>query len=581
MGLDANGNLVLGGFTFNNSTSNFLIVRYTQQGVLFETIITSVALPLTTVNPISGIANTAINALAFDSENRIIASGSYNTQANLAFLTARYNLDGSLDVTFNPSGTAGDIASQPGTLITNVLPPTNQNFFSDDNQALGVTVDAENNIYPAGYSNDGVQTNFTTLSYLPVGTLNTAGFNTAITEPGQQGIVFNVFFGERTLGNGVPLLIGGDTSLLGPGVLEQLSRNVLSYVTPVIYAEGPLVTNDVQPMIRGKAAPNAAITLFINNVPMGSTIADFNGEWSAIPAEELVDGTYTVIVVAIDPLSGIPSYSQAVTLTIDTEIPNQPVIENPKQDAVVRTSTVVIQGKAKPGTRVGVFIENRQIGEVEVQSSGTWSFATPILIDGPQSIYAIAQDKAGNVSAPSQARSFLIDTGKPQAPRIMTPTQAAVIRKMPLEVTGQGKPNTTITLYANDKRLASVKVDKLGKWFYKGKLSDGDYSIRATADGKLSSEIVKITIDTKPARIVAGPTPPGTGLFNGRAQPGAIVSLYFDGAPLATIAVDQSGSWSYTPPAGTSLAKGLHNLKISIADKSGTIISVVDRQVTL
>lgn len=577
MGLDSNGNLVLGGFTVINSISNFLIVRYTQTGVLFETIVTSVALPPTTVNPVSNIANTAINALAFDSENRIIASGSYDTQANLAFLTARYNLDGSLDVTFNPMGNAGSIASQPGTLITNVLPPPNQNFFSNDNQALGVTVDAKNNIYPTGYANDSVQTNFTTLSYLPTGALNIFGFNQALVQTGTQGIVFNVFFGERALGNGVPLFLGGDTSFLGPEVMERLTSNLLSYVTPLIYAKGPLVTNEIQPTISGIASPNATITLLINDVPMASTMADFKGEWSTA-LTPLLDGTYTVIAIATDPLSSITLASQPVSLTINTEIPASPVIEVPAADAVVRTANVTIQGKAKPGTVVGIFIENRQIGEAKVQPSGTWSFTSPSLIDGPQRVYAVAQDKAGNLSAPSEEHAFLVDTGKPQAPRILTPTQGVIVRKMPLVITGEGKPNSTISVFANDKRLAPVKVDKSGNWSYTGPLEDGDYSIRATADSRLSSEIIKFTIDTKPARSVAGPTPAGTGLFNGRAQPGNIVTLYLDGTPLASIAIDQSGSWSYTPPA---LAKGQHSLKISIADKSGAIISVVDRQVTV
>ena len=178
--IDPSGNILLAGFTTVTSTStntvnDFLFVRYSQTGLPIQLVTTDIL-----------SSDTSVNAITFDTNNKIIVTGSIDaavnlatvstSSANLAFVTARYNEDLTLDTTFNPTGAAGSISSQPGTVITNVIPPPNQFFFSNDNYGTGVAVDANNNIYASGVSNGSTQTNFTTVSYEPNGTLNTLHF---------------------------------------------------------------------------------------------------------------------------------------------------------------------------------------------------------------------------------------------------------------------------------------------------------------------------------------------------------------------------------------------------------------------
>ncbi len=591
IGIDVNRSLVLGGFTTingpnmgvtNNEITNFLLVRYTQTGELFETIQTDI-----------NSSDSQINALTFDANNNIVVSGSYNTGtmnfnittgANLAFVTARYTSDGSLDPTFNPGARFGDFFALPGIVITNVIPaPPDLYFNNNDNASTGVVTDAQNNIYVAGYSNSGTQTNFTTLGYLPTAALNTAGFNATGAalgiQAGPPGHVYNIFFGVVQPGNGVPLILARPADF-STQLLESLRADSLNYVIPVIFSEGPLITNDMQPTLNGIASPNAYVTLLVNDIPMTSVVADYQGNWSAT-LTPLLDGTYSVIALSTDPLTSINLASQPVSITISTEAPSAPVIDAPSKGETIRRSSILVQGKAKPETVVSIFIENRKVGEVDSQASGAWSFQTPPLLDGPQPVYAVATDKAGNVSIPSEIITFTIDTGKARAPRILTPKQTAVIRRSTVKVMGQGKPNSVINLFTNEKMVSAVKVSKEGRWTYALPVKEGDYEMYATAakDKKLRSEIVKFTVDLTPLAERPKERIPGKGLFNGHAEPGTTITLILDGAEVAKIITDESGTWSYNPPPDHPIEKGNHLLRVSITDKTGKIRTLIDREV--
>ncbi len=589
IGIDVNQSLVLGGFTTINgfttlnginSITDFLIVRYTQEGVLFETVQTN----------ING-SDSAINALTFDHNNNIIVSGSYNTGlqnfnylsgTNLAFVTARYTLAGSLDPTFNPLALEGSFNALPGIVITNVVPTTNISFASNDNEAFGVVVDSNNLIYSVGYSNGGTQTDFTTVSYLTGGGLNVAGFNANAQQTGSPGIAENIFFGVQEIGNGVPLILGGDVSGMSPQLLDELRANAFNYVIPVIFSEGPLITNEMQPTLNGIASPYATITLLVNDIPMTTVLADYKGNWSAT-LMPLLDGTYSVVAISTEPVTGINLASQPVSLTISTEAPVQPTIETPAKEQVIRTAVVSIAGTAQPKSLVSIFIGENKIGEATAKASGKWSFETAPLKDGPQQVYAVAVDKAGNESIPSEIISFMIDTGRPRAPRILSPKAGATVRKSPLTLSGEGKPNSKVNIYANEKLVGTTQVTKQGRWFFKFPVKEGDYALYATAaaNRRLSSEIVKVTVDLTPSPVTSKKVVPGKGLFSGTAKPGTAITLFLDGSQFAKVITDELGTWSYNPPPDHPLEKGRHLLKVSITDSKGNVTSLVDREVTL
>ena len=270
-------------------------------------------------------------------------------------------------------------------------------------------------------------------------------------------------------------------------------------------------------------------------------------------------------------------------LDYTTEAPAAPVMSAPLKDQTFTSSSIPIQGKADPETLVTIFIDNNKVGEVEVQDSGAWTFETPALPDGPHSVYATATDEAGNESIKSEVIAFAIETGKDRAPRILTPKQATRISKSPLTLSGEGKPNSSIRLFVNNKMVGSVRIPKDGKWAYNLPVKEGEYEVfaAATADKKLKSETLRFTVDFTPPKEGAKERVPGKGLFNGNAEPGSVVTLFLDGAQIAKVITDEEGTWSYTPARGKPIEKGRHLLRVSITDKNGKITTLIDQEVSL
>lgn len=91
--------IVAGGVDFNGSNSDFALARYNSDGSLDATF--GVGGKITT-DFFSSVDE--INALAIQSDGRIVAAGSVNDSGEDIFGLARYNTDGSLDTSFGTDG---------------------------------------------------------------------------------------------------------------------------------------------------------------------------------------------------------------------------------------------------------------------------------------------------------------------------------------------------------------------------------------------------------------------------------------------------------------------------------------------
>jgi uncharacterized delta-60 repeat protein len=95
--IQADGKILVGG-RINNATAEFLLVRYTASGVLDPTF--GINGRVTTIVGLSG----KVNALAIQSDGKIIAVGTCATVTKNVFCLARFNSDGSLDTSFSGDG---------------------------------------------------------------------------------------------------------------------------------------------------------------------------------------------------------------------------------------------------------------------------------------------------------------------------------------------------------------------------------------------------------------------------------------------------------------------------------------------
>ncbi len=147
--IDNNNNILLGGsflsFQKVSSGLDFMLVRYQNDGSLDTTFNPDGDQPGVVVTSVTDDTN-IINSITLDNNNRIVAAGyatSNNTDnvSSTSIAVARYLNDGSLDTTFNPTGTNSGI---PGVVTTQVQ--------GVNDIATGVIIDGNNKIVVVGSS---------------------------------------------------------------------------------------------------------------------------------------------------------------------------------------------------------------------------------------------------------------------------------------------------------------------------------------------------------------------------------------------------------------------------------------------
>jgi len=141
LALQADGKIIVGGYTSNGSNSDFCLARYNANGALDASFgangITTTAI---------GSSDSQIDALALQSDGRILAAGYSHNGSNVEFCLARYNADGSLDDTFGVGG----------IVITDN---------SDSEQCLALLIQPDNRILAGGMSNPGSAGSFVLVRY--------------------------------------------------------------------------------------------------------------------------------------------------------------------------------------------------------------------------------------------------------------------------------------------------------------------------------------------------------------------------------------------------------------------------------
>jgi uncharacterized delta-60 repeat protein len=116
--LQSDGKIVAVGYIDNTaSLRTFGVARFNTNGLLDTTFNPGGALPGTVSIGINAPTNSCFaSAVAIQSDGKIVVAGSLGTPIVGSFAVARFNTNGTLDTTFNPSG------GIPGTASTGFLP---------------------------------------------------------------------------------------------------------------------------------------------------------------------------------------------------------------------------------------------------------------------------------------------------------------------------------------------------------------------------------------------------------------------------------------------------------------------------
>jgi uncharacterized delta-60 repeat protein len=163
--VQSDGKIVVAGNSKNGSHIVFSLARYNTDGSLDTTFNTT-----GTVTTAIGTGDSNANGVAIQSDGKIVAAGYAYNGSQIVFALARYNTDGSLDTTFNSTG-----------IVT-----TSINGVNDE--ANGVAIQSNGEIVAAGYSQYGSDYEFALARYTTDGALDTTFNVTGIVTTSINGV---------------------------------------------------------------------------------------------------------------------------------------------------------------------------------------------------------------------------------------------------------------------------------------------------------------------------------------------------------------------------------------------------------
>ncbi|MEY7151512.1 Ig-like domain-containing protein [Enterobacter cloacae] len=404
-----------------------------------------------------------------------------------------------------------------------------------------------------------------------------------------------------------------DITVLIPVSTEPSINSVVDNAEPHV---GPMqkgeTTNDTTPTLSGSAAPGDVVSILDNGKVIGTVKADSSGKWSFTPDTALADGQHTFTVTATDA-AGNARTSGTFPIVIDTAAPSpaENIVINDnvgdKQGPVGPGDTTddqspTLSGEAEPGSVVDIYDNDEKIGSVIVDDEGKWSY-TPDkpLAKGDHEITTTVTDPSGNTSEPSPGISFTVDPDPnqvtvgevvdDQGPIVGNLKPGTVTDDARPELSGKGKPGSTVTIMDGDDVLGSTVVDPDGNWTFTPEqdLADGDHSLtvisKDPAGNDVTSPSFDISVDTvAPEKPVIGVATDDVGssrgdlssgsttddanpTFKGSAEPGSRVDIYDNGELIGSTMVDENGGWQFTPT--TALPEGEHHITTTATDKAG------------
>ena len=237
-------------------------------------------------------------------------------------------------------------------------------------------------------------------------------------------------------------------------------------------------------MFTGTAEAGSTVTLFVDNSPISTTVANSDGSFS-LTSSELADNNYGITFTATDRAGLESDISASTSIQIDTTFPNIPSITT--TTTATNDITPTIEGTAEAGSTVELFNGDTSLGTATAESDGSFSITTGELADDDYSLTVTATDAAGNTSSASTALALTIDTAAPEAPVITTTTDLTNDPNPVIQ--GTAEAGSTVTLLSGDTSLGTATADANGAFsITSSELADNSYTLTVKSTDAAGNE---------------------------------------------------------------------------------------------
>ncbi|WP_449466932.1 Ig-like domain-containing protein [Stenotrophomonas humi] len=378
------------------------------------------------------------------------------------------------------------------------------------------------------------------------------------------------------------------------------------------------VTDDATPTLHGKATAGGIVKIYEGSVLLGEVTANAEGKWSLELPNGLSEGAHSLTATVTTDTSAEGAPTPAFNLTVDLSAPDKPSITEVGDDvgsiqgpiangASTDDTTPTLKGQAEANSTVHIHDNGKLIGSVQADNNGLWSFTPTTPLNGGSHDFTVtSEDKAGNVSVPSDVHGVVVDTVAPAKPTIDSVyddqgnqtgelTSGDSTDDATPTISGSAEPGSTVVIYDNGKKIGQAEVGADGKWTFEPKLplGLGDHkltveAVDAAGNTSVPSDAFDLTLGNadkpNPPAITGviddvgsvtgsiqknGVTDDARPTIEGTAQAGMTVSVYIDGKLAGTAPVDAEGNWSFTPSA--DLADGPHYINATSTNSLGNV----------
>ncbi|WP_171057717.1 Ig-like domain-containing protein, partial [Acinetobacter sp. P8-3-8] len=423
-----------------------------------------------------------------------------------------------------------------------------------------------------------------------------------------------------------------DTAQLTIDTTAPIAATIATVTDDVGENQGTLdsgdTTDDTTPTITGTAEPNNIVTIYADGKPVGSVVADPNGNWNyTIPSPGLTEGPHDLTVTQTDPAGNESTPSAPFEVIVDTTAPTitaeiTGITEDTgvADDYTTNDTSLVIHGKVSDATQlqtgdtVQVRVDGGAWKDATLNADGTWSLdntATP-LAEGKHTVEARVVDQAGNATA-ATSKEITIDTTGPVDGSLsdvkLLDDVGAVTGAIEdgtstddtrPEFTGQATPDVDyVNVYDNGGLIGTATVQPDGTWSFtpENPLTSGPHEFSAkpvdnAGNEGNSTDSISFNLIGEPPQEPAitqvqddfGPevgdlqkgqsTDDKTPTVSGTGQAGSVVHVFVDGTEVGSTTVNPDKTWSITlPDLG---ADGEKKITANATDGAGQVSTTTD-----
>ncbi|MEP0708080.1 MAG: Ig-like domain-containing protein [Parvibaculum sp.] len=362
--------------------------------------------------------------------------------------------------------------------------------------------------------------------------------------------------------------------------------------------QGDGITADTTLVLSGTAEAGSTVTLYDGATPLGTVVADGDGNWS-FATGTLATGPHSFTATATDVAGNTSGASASLGVSVFVAVSTAPVISGFTEDTgqtgdgLTSDTTVTFTGTAQADAVVEIFSGLVSLGTVTADGGGNWSFTTSELAEGSHVFDATATAPDSSTSPRSAEISVTIDTTAPGI-EITTPVATDnlvnALEDGSLTVTGTASGGQFVTVTFRDSLGGTVvetaAVNGVGAWTLTGVdvsgLENGSIDIEAVATDQAGNQSGTATVSViydsaAPAAPVISGFSDDTGTqanltsdttltFTGTAEANATVQLFRGGGLVGTATADGDGNWTITTG---ELSEGYTSYEARALDAAG------------